>query len=55
MVGLKPSYGGSIPSFLGRGVGFVQMRALQMCGREEGIREVTLHLLWLVLLIGLHV
>lgn len=48
MAGLKPVYGGSIPPFLGLVFELVQMQALRMCGKEEGIREVILRLLLLV-------
>lgn len=51
VIGLKPVYGGSIPPFLGMGTELGRMRALQMCGRGEGIRGVILRLLWLVQLI----
>lgn len=45
VVGLKPIYGGSIPSFLEMagvncGVGPEQMRVLQMCDKGEGNRIV---------------
>lgn len=55
MVGLKPAYGGSIPPFLDIVVELERKRALQMCDKEEGIREVILRLLLLVLPIQLHV
>lgn len=55
MAGLKPAYGGSIPPFLGRVVELVRMLVLQKCGKVVDIREVILHLLWLVRLIQLHV
>lgn len=45
MVGLKPTYGGSIPPFLGIAVVLEQMQVLQMCGREGDIHEVTPRLL----------
>lgn len=44
MVGLKPIYGGSIPSFLVSLSGPVQRLVLRMCGKGEGSREVIPHL-----------
>lgn len=55
MAGLKPVYGGSIPPFLVNLIELVQMRALQMCGMEGGIRVIILHLLRLALQIKLPV
>lgn len=45
MVGLKPTYGGSIPSFLvnKRAVGLERKLALRRCGMGEGNHEVTPH------------
>lgn len=40
-VGLKPSYGGSIPPFLVILLALARRLAPQRCGREEGIRVVT--------------
>ena len=53
MIGLKPVYGGSIPSFLVSLSGLVQMQAPQMCGMGEGSRAVIQYLWMLVLLIRL--
>lgn len=42
VTGLKPVYGGSTPPFLVKcaRVELEQKQALQMCGKEEGSREV---------------
>lgn len=54
MAGLKPAYGGSIPPFLvSVRPALVQMRALQMCGREEGSRVVIQYWLQLIQLTAL--
>lgn len=45
MAGLKPVYGGSIPSFLVSEIEPERMQALRMCGKGEGSRVVTLRLL----------
>ena len=50
MIGLKPVYGGSIPSFLGSLSELERMRVLRMCGMGEGSRAVTQCLLMLALL-----
>lgn len=50
-VGLKPTRGGSIPSFLT--IWRQYMRVLQMYGREEDIRRVTQGSWWSTLLGGL--
>lgn len=42
MSGLKPVYGGSIPSFLVNGLELEQRQALRMCGKGEGSRAVIL-------------
>lgn len=47
MVGLKLTYGGSIPSFLELGFVLVQKQVLRMYGRVGGSRGVILH--WLML------
>lgn len=39
--GLKPDYGGSIPSFLAKKIEPERMQALQTCGREGGSRAAT--------------
>ena len=46
MAGLKPAYGGSIPSFLvkKRVVGLEQMLVLRRCDREEDNHVIILHL-----------
>lgn len=46
MAGLKPVYGGSIPSSLVSGTALEQMQALRKCGTEAGSRVVILRL-WL--------
>lgn len=53
MVGLKPIYGGSIPSFLVSLIGLEQMQVPQKCGMEGGSHEVILRWWLKVLLIGL--
>lgn len=53
MAGLKPVYGGSIPPFLVNLIEFERMLVPRMCDKEEGSREVILHLLLLVLQIVL--
>lgn len=45
MVGLKLTYGGSIPPFLGIVVVLEQMQVPQMCGREGDIHGVIPRLL----------
>ena len=42
--GLKLVYGGSIPSFLVNLFVLVRMLVLQMCGKVEGTRAITLRL-----------
>ena len=49
--GLKPVYGGSIPSFLVLG----QKLVLQRCDMEVGSRGFIRHWSWLVLVVGLFV
>lgn len=44
MTGLKPVYGGSIPSFLVSLIELGRMLVPQMCGMVEGSREVILRL-----------
>lgn len=44
MTGLKLVYGGSIPSFLVNLFVLVRMLVLQMCGKVEGTRAITLRL-----------
>ena len=53
VIGLKPVYGGSIPSFLVSLSELEQMQALRMCGMGEGSRAVIQYLWMLVLLIRL--